>query len=287
MANIHRTAVVNPRAELGKQVEVGPFVTIEDDVVIGDECRLGPRVSVKNGTRLGAANEVAEGAVLGGPPQHLRAGTELGQLLIGNHNVVRENSTIHRALTAGRATRLGDHNLLMVNAHVAHDCQIGNHVVIVNNSLLGGHVEVGDGAYLGGASAIHQFCRIGRLAMLGGQSHVTQDIPPFVMVDGKTNSIVGLNLIGLRRAGLSATQITPLKQAYRIIFRSGMKWSEVLKELQHEFAAGPAAELAPFLAAGQRGFVRERRTPRAATVAFSSPRNAADNETDEAARKAG
>jgi len=285
MANIHSTAVVSPKAELGKYVEVGPFTMIDDDVVIGDDCRLGARVTVKNGTRMGSGNEVAEGVVLAGSPQHLRAGNELGPLFIGNHNTIRENSTIHRGLSADHATRVGDHNLLMVNAHVAHDCQIGNHVIIVNNCLLGGHVRVGDGAYLGGAAAIHQFCRIGRLAMLGGQAHVTQDVPPFVMVDGKSNLIVGLNLIGLRRAGFPSEQIKLLKAAYRIIFRSGMMWSEVLKSLQISFTAGPAAELAPFLAAGQRGFVRERRTPRAATVSFSTTQRTAD--TDEAARKVG
>ena len=282
MADIHSSAIVSAKAELGAHVKVGPFAVIEDEVFIGDHTRLAARVVVKAGTRIGCGNELSEGAVLGGQPQHIAAGSSHGAVEIGEGNHIRENVTVHRGLTADNVTRIGNHNMLMVNAHVGHDCSVGNHVIIVNNSLLGGHVEVADGAYLGGAAAVHQFCRVGRLAMVGGQSHITQDVPPFVMVDGKSNLIVGLNLVGLRRGGVSDDQLRQLKAAYRILYRSGMKWSDTLAALEARFTNGMAAEFAPFLAQGRRGFVQERRTPRAATVVF--PSQPAPTETT---RKAG
>ncbi|MBI2478828.1 MAG: acyl-ACP--UDP-N-acetylglucosamine O-acyltransferase, partial [Planctomycetia bacterium] len=187
-------------------------------------------------------------------------------LLIGNGNRIREYVTIHRGLTPNSSTKIGDGNMIMVNAHIAHDCFVGNNTVIVNNVMLAGHITVGDGAYFGGAAGVHQFCRIGRLAMIGGQSHVSQDVPPFVMVDGLSNSIVGLNLVGLRRAGLGRGEITDLKAAYRVIYRSGLLWKDTLEVLKNTFKEGPAAEFHAFLSTGERGFVQERRAPRGATI---------------------
>ena len=173
----------------------------------------------------------------------------------------------------------------MVNAHVAHDCRVGDHVILANNSMLAGHAEVGDRAYAGGGAGIHQFCRVGALAMLGGYALITQDVPPFVLVDGKSNLIVGLNLIGLRRSGMAAEEIDELKRAYRLIYRSGLKWSETLDALDREFESGPAAEFRPFLAATKRGVVSERRVPRGATV--SLPKTASTPDAEEKTRKAG
>lgn len=266
MSQIHPTAVVSPSAQLGRNVVVGPFCVIEDDVIIGDNTRLAGHVSIKTGTALGANNQVFEAAILGGTPQHLRAGTELGPLLIGNNNIIREHVTIHRALTPTACTTVGEGNMIMVNAHIAHDCQIGNHTVIVNNVMIAGHVVVQDRVYFGGAAGIHQFARVGQLAMIGGQSHVSQDVAPFVIVDGKSNLICGLNLVGLRRAGFSNDQIRELKAAYRVIYRSGLTWKDTLEVLANTFQEGPAAEFHRFLVESKRGVVQERKTPRGATI---------------------
>lgn len=271
MASIHPTAVVSGQAQIGRGVSIGPFCIVEDRVEIGDNCRLAARVVIKADTRLGNDNEIGEGAVLGGRPQHLRAGNEVGKLLIGRGNMIRENATIHRGLTPEDATTIGDGNLIMVNAHIAHDCRIGNNVIVVNNVMLAGHVTVDDRAYLSGAAGVHQFCRIGRLAMVGGQAHITQDVPPFVTVDGRSSLIVGLNTIGLRRSGFGSDEIQQLKEAYRIVYRSGLTWAETLAALQASFQSGPAAEFHPFLKATHRGVIQERRMPRRATVPLPLP----------------
>ena len=282
MWTIHPTAVVSSRSHLGHDVFIGPFCVIEDDAEIGDNCRLGARAVVKTGTILGEANEIGEGTVLGGRPQHLRATDRVGKLLIGKRNIIRENVTIHRGLTPDTVTQVGDSNLIMVNAHVAHDCHLGSNAILANNVMLAGHVSVGDRAYLSGAVGVHQFCRIGRLAMVGGQSHITQDVPPFVTVDGRTSCIVGLNSIGLRRAGLSSDEIQQLKEAYRVIYRSGLKWADTLQRLREEFTHGPAAEFYPFLLVTNRGVVQERRVPRKATLPLPVP----SQREDAAERKA-
>ena len=282
MSQIDRTAIVSDQARVGQNVVVGPFCVIERGSEIGDGCQLGARVIIKTGVRMGPGNQVFEGAILGGVPQHLRSHERPGGLEIGANNLIRENVTIHRGLKEGAATTLGNRNLLMVNAHVAHDCHIGNETIIANNAMLAGHVEVGDRAYLSGAAGVHQFCRIGRLAMVGGQAHLSQDVPPFFMIDGATTKAVGLNRVGLKRAGFTERQMEQLKAAYQLIYRSGLAWKEVLQRLMTEFESGPAAELHSFLAATQRGIVQDRRGPRMAAVKITQV------EPDEAAqRKAG
>lgn len=268
---IHPMAIVAPEAIIGREVCIGPFCVVEEDVTIGDGCKLASHVTVRSGTRLGPRNEVSEGAVLGGRPQHQRAGEHLGELVIGCGNTIREYVTIHRGLHPGATTRVGDQNLIMVNAHVAHDCQLGSNTIVANNVMLAGHVTVGDRAYLSGAVGVHQFCRIGQYSMVGGQAHINQDVPPFVTVDGKSSTVVGLNLIGLRRAGFTDAELLQLKEAYRIVYRSGLTWSQTLSQLAATFHEGPATDFLPFLSSGKRGFTRERRVPQAATVAFPSP----------------
>jgi UDP-N-acetylglucosamine acyltransferase len=275
--NIHPQAIVSPHARLGRGVTVGPFSIIEPDVTLGDNCALASRVVVKTGTSLGENNTISEGSVLGGYPQHTRPPERLGRLVIGANNTIRENCTLHRALNEGGSTRVGSNNLLMVGAHVAHDCQIGDHAIFANNVLLGGFVTVGDRAFVSGAVGVHQFCRIGRLAMIGGHARVVQDVPPYVMVDGTSGLIVGLNLVGLRRNGYSQDQIAELKAAYRLIYRRGLRWVEVLSQLQQEFKASPAADFHPFLSQGTRGFVQERRMPPGATLKL---RRASDDDED-------
>lgn len=259
MSNIHPAAIVDRRAEIAADVTIGPFCVIEEDVVIDSGCELASRVTVKRSTHMGKDNKVHEGVVLGGRPQHLRAGQTVGGLRIGSGNMLRENATIHCGLAEQDMTTVGDNNLIMVNAHVAHDCRIGNHVILANNVMIAGHVTVEDRVYISGAAGVHQFCRVGQMAMVGGQSHISQDVPPFVIVDGISHHVVGLNRVGLRRNGFSEKEMLDLKAAYRIIFRSGLSWDEMLQELQDSFPTGPAAAYFQFFQGVKRGIVRERR----------------------------
>jgi UDP-N-acetylglucosamine acyltransferase len=271
VAQIHPTAVVDPRAELGADVVIGPFCLVEAGAVLGDRCRLEARSIVKGRTVLGTDNEIGEGSVIGGKAQHLQQHDPGGSLTIGSHNRLRENVTVHRGWNNDAATVIGDHNLLMVGSHVGHDSRVGNHCILVNHVLLGGHVQVEDRAYVGGASAVHQFCRIGRLAMIGGLSRVVQDVPPYVMIEGGVTQVVGLNKVGLRRNGYTPEQILQLKAAYRVIYREGRRWSDVLDVLQRDFSTGPAAAFHDFLKTGKRGFVQERSISRRATLKLVDP----------------
>lgn len=264
--NIHPLAIVSPDAQIGRDVSIGPFSVIESDVVIGDRCRLASHVVVKNGTRMGTDNEVCESAVLGGLPQHIHKPEHPGLLVLGSGNTIREQVTLHRAMKEGSATVLGDNNFLMATAHVAHDCHLGNNIIMANAVLLAGHVHVADRAFLSGGSGVHQFCRIGRLAMIGGHARIVQDVPPYVTVDSTGSSVVGLNLVGLRRSGHTTDEINQLKAAYRMIYRRGLRWSEMLDQLQASFTSGPAALFNEFLRGGTRGFVQERRMPPGATI---------------------
>ncbi len=267
VAQIHATALVDSRAELGRDVVVGPWCIVEAGAVIGDGCRLEARAVVKSRTTLGTNNEIGEGAVIGGIAQHVHVNDPGGTLTIGSHNRIRENVTIHRGWNNDAATTVGDHNMLMVGSHVAHDCRVGSNCILVNHVLLGGHVHVEDRAYLGGGSAVHQFCRIGRLAMIGGIAKITQDVPPFVMIEGGGGSdVTGLNKVGLRRNGYTPEQIVQLKAAYRVIYRDGRRWSEVLEILKAQFHTGPAAAFHEFFKDGKRGFVKERRFSGRATL---------------------
>jgi UDP-N-acetylglucosamine acyltransferase len=267
--SIHPSAIVSPSAQIGSDVQIGPFCILEPGVVVGAGCILESRVSLKEGTTLGANNHVFEGAVLGGLPQHIHVPAQPGRVVIGEGNTIRENVTIHRALVPDHATVIGDNCLLMVNAHIAHDCHLGNNVIVTNNAMLAGHVHVDDRAYVSGAAGIHQFCRIGTLAMVGGQAHLVQDVPPYVTVDGLSSLVVGLNKIGLRRAGYNQSVIQELMAAYRLIYRSGLRWAEVLEQLRTHFPTGPAAVFYEFLSTTARGIVSERRAPPGATIRLS------------------
>lgn len=261
LAHVHPLACVSPNSTLGTGTRVGPFAVIEDDVELGPECVVESHAVIKQGTRLGARNHVGEGTILGGVPQHTAPPAEIGRVIIGSGNTFREHVTVHKAMHGGHETIIGDHNFLMVNSHVAHDCVLGNHIILANNVMLAGHVTVDDRAYLGGAAGVHQFCRIGKLTMVGGQARVTKDVPPYVMVDGESSCIVGLNLVGLKRSGHTSEQIAELKEAYRFIYRTGMLWSEMLEELPRHYSEGAPAAFTEFFAGGKRGFTPERRGP--------------------------
>jgi UDP-N-acetylglucosamine acyltransferase len=240
---------------------VAAFATIEAGVTIGENCSVGSGSVIKTGVTIGDHNEICEHTVIGGQPQHTARPETVGRIVIGNHNVFREGVSIHRALKPDGQTTVGDHNYLMAGAHLGHDTHLGNKCVFANNSLAGGHVVIEDHAFVSGAVAIHQFCRVGQFSMIGGHARVVQDVPPFMLIDGQSGSIVGLNTIGLRRAGYPADELTELKAAYRAIYRRGLSWTEVLETLKTEFTTGLASHLHTFLAQGRRGFVQERRSP--------------------------
>jgi UDP-N-acetylglucosamine acyltransferase len=258
---IHPSAIVSDRAQIGADVEIGPFCIVESDTKIGDRTKLVGHVTIKQGTVIGSENTICEGAVLGGLPQHTRAPERIGGLRIGGRNTIREHVTIHRAMHEGHDTTIGDDCLIMVGAHIAHDGSIGSRVILTNGVMLGGHVQVGDRACLGGNAAVHQFCRIGRLAMVGGCTKVVQDLPPFVLTDGGTAMIVGLNRVGLQRAGMTRSEILELKAAYRVIYREGLTFQEMVESLEQRFPASIASEFAEFFRTGSRGFIQERRSP--------------------------
>jgi UDP-N-acetylglucosamine acyltransferase len=263
---VHSSAVISPSAQISPDVRIGPFCVVEPGTVIGPGCVLESRVVVKQGTTLGPNNRVFDGAVLGGLPQHVHIPERPGTVGIGTGNTIRENVTVHRALVTDHATTIGNNCLLMVGSHVAHDCRVGNNVILTNNVLLAGHVAVADRAYLSGAAAVHQFCRIGSLAMVGGQAHLVQDVPPYVTVDGLSTMVVGLNKIGLRRAGYDQAAIQELMAAYRVIYRSGLRWIEILEQLRTQFPTGPATLFYEFLSTTARGIVSERRAPPGANI---------------------
>jgi UDP-N-acetylglucosamine acyltransferase len=256
-ALIHPTAQVDPGAELGSDVAIGPCAIVESDVTIADGCRIGAHAVIRRHTTLGPRCRVSEHATLGGEPQDVSFRGEVSHLEIGADNLIREGVTIHRATTAGGSTRVGDGNFLMVNCHVAHDCQIGNRVIIANGALLAGHVSVADRAFISGNVVIHQFTRVGKLAMVGGLARISQDCLPYMVTEGSPARARGLNLVGLRRAGFAPDVLRALKQAFRTLFRAGRSLQDALAELE----ASPSPEvraLAAFARSTKRGFTHGR-----------------------------
>jgi len=252
-ARIHPTAVIAPEAELAEHVEVGPYVIIEGPVRVGPGCVLRPHVHLIGPLTLGHDNSIFTGAVLGERPQHLKYNGEPTGVEIGDHNVFREYVTVHRGTTHSWTTRIGSHNFFMANAHVGHDCQIGNHCILANSALLGGHCLVEDRVYLSGNSAVHQFIRIGRLAMLSGVSATTKDVPPFV-IQQLVNIVQGVNVVGMRRAGFTGEQINAVRRAYHIIYREGHVLPVALAKVEQELGAiDVVAEMLTFIRQSSRG----------------------------------
>src|ERR1044071_513934 len=211
-AKIHPTAIVDPNANVGADVEIGPFSIIGPDVTIGDQTIVQSHVVIEAEVVIGSGNLIGHGAIIGAPPQDVSFSPERKtKVEIGDNNIIREYCTIHRGSPDGSATKIGNNNFLMVGAHVGHNCVIGNNVLIANNCLLAGHVRVDDGAFLGGGSTFHQFMHIGRLVMVQGSSAFGKDLPPFV-VAAERNSVFGLNIIGLRRAGVSEKDRDEIKR---------------------------------------------------------------------------
>jgi UDP-N-acetylglucosamine acyltransferase len=252
-ARIHPSAVVAPEAEIGDDVEVGPHVVIEGDVRVGAGSVLRPGVHLVGPLTMGCHNTVFTGAVLGERPQHLRYADEPTRLEIGDHNIFRENVTVHRGTTAAWVTRIGCHNFFMAGSHIAHDCVVGSHCVLANGALVGGHCVVGDNVYLSGNCAVHQFVRIGRLALLSGVSATSKDIPPFIVMQ-RINVIVGVNVIGMRRAGVPTGHIDAVRQAYHILFRNHLVLPQALARVEQQLGEVPeVVELVGFIRSSSRG----------------------------------
>lgn len=250
---IHPTASIASGARLGADVQIGPFAVIEEDTVIGEGCRIAAHAVIKRYTQLGRRNRVHEHAVIGGDPQDVKFDpATVSHTDIGDDNILREGVTVHRGSRPGGVTRIGNGCFLMALAHVAHDCTVGNHVVMVNNSGISGESAVGDRAFLGGAVGVHQHCRVGRNAMVGMNSKLVQDALPFCITDGNPARARGLNLVGLRRAGFKAAEIAALKDAYRLLHRK-VPLKEALERM-HQSESVSAKELATFIESCKRGF---------------------------------
>jgi UDP-N-acetylglucosamine acyltransferase len=249
---IHPTAIIHTGAVLAPDVEVGPCAVVDAGVVVGAGCRLGPHVYLTGETTIGEGNIFHSGCVIGGPSQDLKYKGEPTRLRIGDHNTFREHVTVNRSSGPEEDTVLGDHNLLMACSHVGHNTVIGNFVRLANGALLGGHVTIEDYAIVSGNAMVHQFTRIGTLAMMQGGAGISKDLPPYTMALGN-NSICGLNIIGLRRAGFSSSERLELKRAYRFLFRGSLPLRIAAAAAREQFVAGPAAVLVEFVAASKRG----------------------------------
>ncbi|MDQ6998771.1 MAG: acyl-ACP--UDP-N-acetylglucosamine O-acyltransferase [Mariprofundus sp.] len=231
---IHPTAIIDSKAELGTDVSIGPYCVVGADVTIGDGCELLSHVVITGHTSMGSGNRVFPFTSIGQIPQDLKYHGEASQVIIGDNNQIRENATINAGTEGGgMVTRIGHNNLLMAYTHVAHDCLLGNHIVLANCSTLAGHVEVDDQAIIGGLSAIQQFVRIGKLSMIGGMSGVTKDVPPYCLLAGGYRAgLSGLNIIGLKRKGYKLKQITKLKEVYRVLLQEKANRDERLKQAE-------------------------------------------------------
>jgi UDP-N-acetylglucosamine acyltransferase len=238
---IHPTAIVSPEAVLAQGVVIGPYAILEGAVRLGPGCVVKARAHLCGPLKMGRGNLIFPGAVLGERPQHLRYNDEPTGVEIGDGNIFRENVTVHRATTHSWVTRIGSNNFFMSGSHVAHDCNIGNHCIIANNALIGGHCILADNVYISGNSAIHQFVRIGRLALLSGCSGTSKDIPPFIIQQG-INIVEGVNVIGMRRAGYSSEQIDAVRRAFRILFREGLPLPAAIARLEQELGQFTAVQ---------------------------------------------
>jgi UDP-N-acetylglucosamine acyltransferase len=257
MTSIHPSALVHPKARIGEDVEIRPHVVVEADVEIGEGGRVGAQAVLKSGLRLGRRVRVHEAAVLGGPPQDLKFDGAPSYAVVGDDTVLREFSTVHRSARPEGTTRVGRGCYVMGYGHIAHDCDVGDGVIIASYAALAGHIHIGAKAFVSGGVAIHQFTRIGELAMVGGGSKVNLDVPPFVTVDGVPARAVGLNLVGLERAGVTAEGVRLLKRAYRLLFRAKLPLAEALEGLD-AIEDDRVRRLAAFVRASERGICRGR-----------------------------
>lgn len=254
---IHPTAIIHPEAKIGAGCRIGPYCVLGQHVELGEGCRLHSHVVIDGHTKLGRENEIFPFASIGLKTQDLKWKGGITRTEIGDHNAFREYVTIHSATDDGNATRVGSHNNLLAYTHVAHDCQLGSHIIMSNNASFAGHVVVEDHVVMGGFSASHQFCRIGRMAMVGGYTKIVQDVAPFTIADGNPAATRTINKVGLQRNGVSEETQTALRQAYKILFREGLTLAKAIELMEKDLP--PSTEvlhLIEFIRGSERGITR-------------------------------
>ncbi len=256
-AVIAQTARIHPDAVIGPGSVIGEFAVIESDVVLGAETRLEPYVYIKRWTTLGDRNQISAGTVLGTDPLDKNFSGDRSYLRIGNGNKIREHFTISRATRPEAVTTIGDENFIMTSGHIAHDCKIGNRTVIASCALVAGYAEIEDQAFISGGVVIHQYSKIGRLAMIGGNTRVNSDVPPYFMYSDFNVAAKGLNVVGLRRAGFKASEVLALKNAYKILYKSGLKLEDALERIETESPTEHTRHLVAFIRSSKRGICRE------------------------------
>lgn len=255
---IHKFSSVHPDAQIGNNVEIGPFSTIEANVIIGDGTWIGPNVTIMNGARLGSNCQVFPGAVISAIPQDLKYEGELTTVEIGDETTIRECVTINRGTKAYGKTVIGKKGLIMAYVHIAHDCIIGDHVILVNSVALAGHVEIGNWSIVSGLSAVHQFVKIGEHAMVGGGAMVRKDVPPFITAAGEPVTYAGVNSVGLKRRGFSSVDVNLIQDVYRIIYQSGRNISQALEVVKREHNADlTVLRIIDFIESSTRGLIRK------------------------------
>ncbi len=255
---IHATAVIHRKAELDSSVEVGPFAVIDEGVRLGPNCVVGPQVHLTGQLTVGKGCRFHAGAVIGDTPQDIKYADEPTQLKIGADNIFREHVTIHRSNSMEEDTTIGDGNFFMAHSHLGHNCHVGNQNVIVNGALIAGHVIIEDRAFISGNCMVHQFARIGTLAMMQGGAGISKDLPPFMMATGN-NTVCGLNTVGLRRAGLNLEERTELKKLYHYLHSGKLLLAEAVIQGMEIFSSAPCQQVLTFIQASQRGICRDIR----------------------------
>jgi len=254
---IHSTAIVSPKARLAPDVEVGPYTVIAEDVEIGPKTKIGTSCFIDEGARIGAEVQIFHGAVVSGRPQDLKYAGEKTYFYVGDKTIIREFATLHRGTSATGQSTVGKNCLLMAYAHVAHDCRIGDNVIMANAVQLGGHVNVGDWAIIGGGTVVHQFCKVGAHVMVGGGFRITQDLVPFALAAGYPLKVLGVNKVGLERRGFQKETVSALERTFRYLFRGKLNTSQAVEKVRSEFDSLPEVKtLLDFIAGAARGLIK-------------------------------
>ncbi len=257
---IHPTALIHPQARLASNVRVGPYAVIDEGVELGPDCLVGPHVYLTGLAQIGAGNRFFAGCVIGEAPQDLKYAGAPTSVRIGERNVFREGVTVHRSNKTTEPTLIGADNYFMAHCHIAHNCRVGNQVIIANGALLGGHANVADRAFISGNCLVHQFVRVGTLALMQGGAAISKDLPPFTVARGD-NGICGLNTVGLRRAGFTPAERLELKQLYHALFRAGVKLGSAIASARTRFGSAPAQTMLDFVSGSKRGVCFDVGTP--------------------------
>ncbi|MBO5760166.1 MAG: acyl-ACP--UDP-N-acetylglucosamine O-acyltransferase [Lentisphaeria bacterium] len=257
MAKIHPTAIIDPSAVIADDVEIGPYTIIENNVEIGENCKLHGQCRIGAYTKMGTGNEIYPFASVGTDPQDYSYDrNQISYTEIGNNNRFREGCTVNRGTKPGSVTKIGNNGFFMANAHIAHNCHVGDHVIMVAFSGIAGHCEIGDNALISGFAGIHQFCRMGRMAVLSGGSQISVDLPPFMIGDGRNGGVRGFNIVGMRRNGFSAECIRAIKDVYDIFFRQGLNVSNAVSKVEEQVPLFPeVVEFLDFVKSSKRGIL--------------------------------